>query len=55
MMVDKIPYVKNLVDLFTKILSGRVFIGHRDNIGFRCTSDVLYRHDVLMTSRRMLG
>ena len=35
MMVDKIPYVKNLVDLFTKTLSGRVFIGHRDNIGFR--------------------
>ena len=55
MMVDKIPYVENLVDPFTKTLTGRVFVGHRNNIGFRCTSDVLYRHDVLRTSRIMLG
>ena len=35
MMVDKIPFVENLVDPFTKTLIGRVFIVHRDNIGFR--------------------
>ena len=34
-MVDKIPSVENMVDLFTKTLIGRVFVGHRDNIGFR--------------------
>ena len=35
MMIDKIPSVENLVDSFTKILTGKVFVGHRDNIGFR--------------------
>ena len=35
MMADKIPFIENLVDLFTKTLIGRVFVGHRDNIGFR--------------------
>ena len=34
-IVDKIPYVENLSDPFTKTLTGRVFVGHRDNIGFR--------------------
>ena len=34
-MVDKIPSMENLVDLFTKTLTGRVFFCHRDNIGFR--------------------
>ena len=34
-MVDKISSVENLVDPFTKTLIGRVFVGHRDNIGFR--------------------
>ena len=34
-MVNKIPYVENLVDLFTKTLTVKVFIGLRDNIGFR--------------------
>ena len=35
MMVDKIPSMENLADPFTKALTWRVFIGHRDNIGFR--------------------
>ena len=35
MMVDKIPSVENLAYLFTKILIGKVFFGHKDNIGFR--------------------
>ena len=35
MKVDKIPSVKNLADLFTKTLSGRVFDGHKDNISFK--------------------
>ena len=35
MMIDKIPSVENLVDPFTKILTRKVFVGHRDNIGFR--------------------
>ena len=34
-IVDKIPYVENLQDPFTKTLTGRVFVGQRDNIGFR--------------------
>ena len=54
MMVDKIPFVKNLVDLFTKTLSGRVFDGHKDNTGFRWVSNMLYRHDALRASGRML-
>ena len=35
MMVDKIPFVENLVDPFTKTLTRRVFVSHRDNIGIR--------------------
>ena len=35
MMVDKIPSVENLVDLFTKTLTMRVFVGQRNNIGFK--------------------
>ena len=35
MMVDKIPSVENLADLFTKTPIRRVFVGHMDNIGFR--------------------
>ena len=54
-MVDKIPYVENLVDPFTKTLTGRVFVGHRNNIGFRCVSDVLYKHDAWRIRGRMLG
>ena len=34
MMVNKILFVENLVDPFTKTLTGEVFVGHRDNIGF---------------------
>ena len=34
MMVDNIPSVENLLDRFTKKLTRRVFVGHRDNIGF---------------------
>ena len=34
-MVDKIPSVNNLVDFVTKTLTRRVFVGHKDNIGFR--------------------
>ena len=35
MMVDKICSVENLVDPLIKILTERVFIDNRDNIGFR--------------------
>ena len=35
-MVEKIPSMDNLTDPFTKTLIGRVFDGHRDNIGFKC-------------------
>ena len=45
MMVDKIPFVENLVDSFTKTLIGSVFVGHRDDIGFRRVSILVYRHD----------
>ena len=34
-MVDKIPFMENLVDLFTKTLIRTVFVGHKDNIGFK--------------------
>ena len=34
-MVDKIPSMEKLVYPFTKTLTRRVFIGHKDNIGFR--------------------
>ena len=33
-MLDKIPSVKNLLDPFTKTLTMRVFVCHRDNVGF---------------------
>ena len=35
MMVDEIPSMENLVDRFTKTLTESVFVGHRDNMGFR--------------------
>ena len=35
MMVGKIPFAENLVDPLTKTLIVRVFVGHRDDIGFR--------------------
>ena len=35
MMVDKITFVENLVDPFAKTLIRSVFVGHRDNVGFR--------------------
>ena len=34
-MVDKIPYVENLVDPFTKTLIGRVYVVDRNSIGFK--------------------
>ena len=34
-MVDKIPSLENLVDPFTKTLTGSVFVSHKDNMGFR--------------------
>ena len=33
-MVDKILSMENLTDAFTKTLIRRVFMGHKDNIGF---------------------
>ena len=33
-MTNKIPYVENLTDPFTKTLMGKVLVGHRDNLGF---------------------
>ena len=33
MMVDNIPSMENLLDPFTKKLTRRVFVGHKDNIG----------------------
>ena len=54
-MVDKMPSMENLVDPFTKTLTRRLFVGHRDSIGFKCVSNMLYRHDALRASGRMLG
>ena len=34
-MVDKIPFMENLVDPFTKTLTRRVCVGDKDNIGLR--------------------
>ena len=34
-MVDKIPSMEDLADPFSKTLIGSVFVGHRDNMGFR--------------------
>lgn len=44
-MVKKIPSINNQVDLFTKILTRRVFYGHRDNIDVRCVVNILEKHD----------
>ena len=54
-MVNKIPYVENLVDPFIKTLTGRVCVGGKDNIGFRWVSVMLYKHDALKASGRILG
>ena len=40
-MVEKIPFMDNLADPFTKTLTGRVFDGHRDSIGVRCVPSML--------------
>ena len=55
MMVDKIQSMENLMDPFTKTLIGRVYVGDKDNIGLRWVSDMLYRHNALRASVRMLG
>ena len=34
-MVDKIPFMENLVDPFIKTLTERVCVGDRDDIGLR--------------------
>ena len=34
-MVDNIPFMENLVDPFTKTLTGRVYVVDRDSIGFK--------------------
>ena len=54
-MVDKIPSMGNLVDSFTKTLTRRVFVSHKDNIGFKWVYGMFYRHDALRASGRMLG
>ena len=41
MMVDKIPSIENLMDSFTKTLTRRVFISHKDNISFKLVSSML--------------
>ena len=55
MMVDKRPYVQNLLDPFIKTLTGRVFVGLKDNIGFIWVFGMLYRLDALRASERILG
>ena len=40
--MDKITSAENLVNPFTKRLSTRVFNGHRDNLGVRCVSNILW-------------
>ena len=40
-VVDKIPFMDNLADFFSKILIGRVFDGHSDSIGVRCVPSML--------------
>ena len=54
-MVDKILFMENMVDPFTKALIGRVFVGHKDNVGFKWVSGMLYKHDALRANGRMLG
>ena len=34
-MIDRIPYMENLVDPFTKTLTKRVCVGDKDSIGLR--------------------
>ena len=40
-VVEKIPFVDKLIDLFTKTLKGKVFDDHRDNIYARCVLSML--------------
>ena len=40
-VVEKITYVENLADLFTKTLSTKVFYGYRNNIGVKCIPNKL--------------
>ena len=40
-MVEKIPYVVNLMDHFNKTLIGEVFDSHKDNISVRCVCSLL--------------
>ena len=35
MMVKRIHSIENLMDSFTKTLIGSVFVGHRNNMGFK--------------------
>ena len=39
--MEKITFTKNLVDLFTKTLSTRVFDHHGDSLGVRCVANML--------------
>ena len=54
-MVNTIPYVENLVDPFTKTLTGRVCVSGKDSIGFRWVSGMLYKCDALKASGKILG
>ena len=40
-MAEKIPFMDNLVNPFTKTLIDRVFFGHKDSIGVRCVVSML--------------
>ena len=40
-VVENIPFLDKLIDLFTKTLKGRVFDGHRDNICAKCVLSML--------------
>ena len=40
-MIEKIPFANNLIDLFAKTLTRRVFDGHKDNIGVRFVPSML--------------
>ena len=39
--MENIISQKNLVNHFTKILSTRVFDGHRDSLGVKCVPSIL--------------
>ena len=41
-MIEKIPFANNLIDLFAKTLTRRVFDGHKDNIGVRFVPSMLW-------------